>query len=232
MQTSRLVLASSSNRMQDKIMTPNDRMSSSADRGATEGRPRWNHNLEYHRLVLGAIPAGARTALDVGTGDGYLARDLRQRVPEVTAIDADAAVLDRARTLDPGVHWVHGDALTHLLPEAGFDVVASIATLHHFPDAGAALARMAALTAPGGVLVVVGLAPSTTPIDVAYDLAGVVQHRLRLRGRELWEHTAPTAWPPPLSYRKVRRLAKRVLPGVRWRRLLLWRFVLIWRKPL
>ncbi len=120
----------------------------SPDWGATEGRPRWNHNLEYHRLVIGAIPAGARTALDVGTGDGYLARDLRQVVPEVTAIDADAAVLDRARSLDPGVHWVLGDALTHPLPEAGFDAVASIATLHHLPDATAALARMAALTAP------------------------------------------------------------------------------------
>ena len=42
---------------------------------------RWNHNLHYHRLVLDAVPAHARTALDVGTGDGLLAADLRRRVP-------------------------------------------------------------------------------------------------------------------------------------------------------
>jgi hypothetical protein len=38
-------------------------------------------------------------------------------------------------------------------------------------------------------------------------------------------------WPPPDSFGQTRRLARRVLPGVRYRRLLLWRYSLVWTKP-
>nr|WP_300142588.1 class I SAM-dependent methyltransferase [Propionicimonas sp.] len=193
--------------------------------------PRWNHNLHYHRLILAGVPAGARTALDVGTGDGLLARDLHLIVPEVTAIDVDADVLERARAVDAAVHWTLGDVLTHPLPADGFDVVASVAVLHHFPDPDAGLRRLADLTAPGGLLAVVGLARSTSLLDFAHDVAGTVQHQYLSRRRGFWDHTAPTVWPPPHSYREVRRLASRVLPGVRWRRLPLWRYALLWHKP-
>ncbi|MGC3994180.1 MAG: class I SAM-dependent methyltransferase [Propionicimonas sp.] len=191
---------------------------------------RWNHNLHYHRLVLDAVPAGAHSALDVGTGDGLLAKDLHRVVPAVTAIDLDADVLERARTEDPGVRWVHGDALTHPFP-GPFDVVASIAVLHHFADPADALARMADLTAPGGLLAVIGLARSATPVDYAYEMAGIVQHQVLSRRRGYWDHTAPTVWPPPHTYREVHDIARRALPGVRWRHLPLWRYALLWRKP-
>lgn len=190
--------------------------------------PRWNHNIEYHRLVLDALPSCARTALDVGTGDGLLARDLHRVVPDVTGIDVDAEVLARAHAEDPGVTWVQGDVLTH--PLGSFDVVASVAVLHHFTDPEAALRRLADLTNPGGLLAIVGLARSSTPEDIAYDLAGTARHQRLRRTRGFWDHTAPTVWPPPQSYREVRRLARQVLPGVRWRRLLLWRYALLWRK--
>lgn len=192
---------------------------------------RWNHNLHYHQLILDAVPADARTALDVGTGDGLLAHDLHRAISEVTAIDVDEDVLSRARAEDPDVTWVLGDALTQPFPAESFDVVASIAVLHHFSDPEAALRRLASLVAPGGLLAVVGLARSTTPLDFGYDLAGTAQHQYLSRRRGFWDHTAPTVWPPPHSYRDVRRMAWRVLPGVHWRRLPLWRYALLWRKP-
>lgn len=198
---------------------------------AERGAVRWNHNLHYHRLIIDAVPAGACTALDIGTGDGLLACDLHRLVPEVTGIDLDAEVLGRARSEDPGVTWVLGDALTHPFAPGSFDVVASVAVLHHFPDAEAALTRMAELTAPGGLLAVIGLARSTTPTDYAWELAGIAQHQYLRRRRGYWEHSAPTVWPPPHSYRQVRDVARSVLPGVRWRHLPLWRYALLWRKP-
>jgi SAM-dependent methyltransferase len=193
--------------------------------------PRWNHNLHYHRLILDEVPAGARTALDVGTGDGLLARDLHRIVPDVTAIDLAADVLERARAEDADVHWVRGDVFTHPFAIESFDVVASIAVLHHFPDLEAGLRRLAELTAPGGLLAVVGLARSTSLVDLAYDVAGTAQHQYLSRRRGFWDHTAPTVWPPPHSYREVRHLATQVLPGARWRRLPLWRYALLWHKP-
>lgn len=192
---------------------------------------RWNHNIQYHRLILDAVPAGSRTALDVGCGNGLLSVELREAVPEVTGIDLDQTVLEDARQHSDGITWVRGDAMTYDFGKT-FDVVASVATLHHLPDLDAALSRLADLTSPGGVLAVVGVARTSRPKDVLLHLAGAVQHRWMARKHEFWEHASPTVWPPPHDYVTVRRTAERVLPGVQWRQLLLWRYALIWRKPL
>lgn len=191
---------------------------------------RWNHNLHYHPLVLDAVPAHARTALDVGTGDGLLATDLRRRVEHVVGIDTDADVLRRARAAGDDIAWVHGDALAAPFPDGAFDVVASVAVLHHLPDLADGLRRLSTLVAPGGVLVDVGLARSVGWRDAPWELAGAVQHHVLRRTRTYWEHTAPTVWPPPHTYDQVRDVARRVLPGVRWRRLPLWRYALVWQR--
>lgn len=192
---------------------------------------RWNHNIHYHRIVLDALPAGARTALDVGTGDGLLAADLRRRVAHVVGIDADADVLARARAEHPAIDYVHGDVMTYDFRPPRFDVVASIATVHHLPHLDAALRRLSALVASGGLLAVIGLACATRPGDWALGAVGAVQHRLLRRRRGYWEHTAPTVWPPPHSYAEARRTVREVLPDARWRRLPMWRYAVLWRRP-
>lgn len=196
----------------------------------TDLRTHWNHNTHYHRLVLRSLPDGARTALDVGTGDGLLAADLREHVPDVTGIDLDRPSLDRARALRDDVTWIEGDALTYPLPEGHFDLVASIAAVHHFPDLGAGLTRLAALTAPGGRLVVVALARNARPADFLADFPGIVQHQVLARTRGLWEHGSPIS-EPRHTYAEARRIAADALPGMRWRRLPLFRYALTWRRP-
>jgi len=42
--------------------------------------------------------------------------------------------------------------------------------------------------------------------------------------KSYWDHSAPTVWPPPASYADMRRIAAQELPGVRYRRHLLWRY--------
>jgi hypothetical protein len=42
---------------------------------------------------------------------------------------------------------------------------------------------------------------------------------------------SPAIWPPPLTYRDMRRLATDVLPGARYRRHLYWRYSQVWAKP-
>ena len=136
---------------------------------------RWNHNTHYHRMVLDAVPPGATSALDVGCGEGMLARELRARVPNVTGIDLDEPSIALAREAGGGVEYVLGDALTH--PMGPFDLVVSVATLHHL-DARAGLRRFADLTAPGGRLVVVGLAADDGLRDAPREPRGSrCQHR-------------------------------------------------------
>ncbi|AQZ66330.1 unnamed protein product [[Actinomadura] parvosata subsp. kistnae] len=196
----------------------------------TDLRARWNHNTHYHHLALEAVAPAARTALDVGTGDGLLATALRELVPHVTAIDLDPEVLDRARATGADVDWVVGDVMSSPLPEGHFDVVTSIATVHHLPDLGAALARLASLTAPGGALVVIGCARNGHPRDYLMDLAGIVQHQVLSRTRGYWNHTAPVQMTFPHTYAQVKQVASAVLPGMRWRRLPLFRYAVVWRK--
>ncbi|WP_028709053.1 class I SAM-dependent methyltransferase [Propionicicella superfundia] len=191
---------------------------------------RWNHNIHYHAVILGALPRNARTALDVGTGNELLATELHRRIPHVTGLDVDADVLALAHAEDPGVTWIRGDILTYPFPRASFDVVASVAALHHLADPATALRRFAELVRPGGVVAVVGMARSTRPVDWAHDVAGVVGHRVLSVGRTAWEHSAPTVRPPH-SYAEVRAAARHALPGCRWRRLAMWRYVVLWNRP-
>jgi len=36
----------------------------------------WNHNVQYHDVILRAVPRQCRRALDVGCGQGLLAQHL------------------------------------------------------------------------------------------------------------------------------------------------------------
>jgi ubiquinone/menaquinone biosynthesis C-methylase UbiE len=197
---------------------------------AVSAPQRWNHNTHYHSLILASVPQGCQRSLDVGCGEGMLARELRQVVPWVTGIDRDAASIELARRLDEDIDFILGDFMTHPFEPASFDHIASIAALHHM-DAAAALERMRWLLAPGGTLAIVGLARNRYPVDLPFAIAGAAGHRLHRLGKPCWEDSAPRLWPPPDTFGETRRLARRVLPGVRYRRLLLFRYSLVWTKP-
>lgn len=189
---------------------------------------RWNHNLHYHRLVLAAVPSGAQTALDLGCGEGILTRDLRTCVPQVTGIDLDEPSLALAREAGGDITYVRGDVMTALLEPA--DLVASIATLHHL-DARPALRRFAELVAPGGRLVIVGLARSDGMRDAPREAAAVAARAVAVRRRGYWEHSAPQVWPPPETYAAMRAIVHDELPGAQFRRHLYWRWSLVWDRP-
>lgn len=194
-------------------------------------RGRWNHNLHYGRRVLAMVPDGARDALDVGCREGWLVRCLRSRVNHVVGIDLDHGSLAAARAHDDdeGVEYLLGDFTTYPFEPESFDVVTTIASLHHV-DEKAALRRMSELLGPGGLLGVVGLARTRSPRDLGLDLGGVVVTRLHKRTGRYWETPAPKV-SPPHSYGELRRMTAIVLPGRRFQRGVMWRYVLSWRKP-
>jgi 2-polyprenyl-3-methyl-5-hydroxy-6-metoxy-1,4-benzoquinol methylase len=194
---------------------------------------RWNHNIHYFDVLLGAVPTSAKSALDVGCGDGMLARLLAQSVERVVGIDRDAEQIElaKASTTTVQLEFVQGDVMNYPFAET-FDAVLSVATLHHLPTE-AALRRLADLVSPGGVVAIVGLARSTSLVDFAHDGVGTVLTQVLKRsgGRRFYEHSAPIVWPPDDSHATVRRIAAAVLPGAVYRRHPLWRYTLVWRKP-
>jgi SAM-dependent methyltransferase len=111
-----------------------------------------------HRLLLDAVPAGART-LDVGCATGYLAGELAARGCAVVGVEADPDAAAAATASGAFGRVVAGDVETdacraELGALAPFDALVCGDVLEHLRGPWDALAFLAALLAPDGRAVV------------------------------------------------------------------------------
>jgi SAM-dependent methyltransferase len=205
----------------------------------------WDHNAYYHRLLLRQMPQHCQRVLDAGCGAGAFAAQLAQRSEQVDALDRSAAMIEEAKRRTPGnVNCVLADILAGPLPGKNYDVIFSISALHHMPLQDSLLVLAAALR-PGGVLAAIALPRRDLRHELPAEIAGAAGHRLlgamflakRSLGRsggfatDSARPAMPVVMDPPLTTREVASQAAAVLPGVRVRRLLFWRYLLTWQKP-
>jgi SAM-dependent methyltransferase len=108
---------------------------------------------------------GDERALDAGTGTGALAFALSPLVREVVAVDVVPELLEQARARAdayPNVTFREGDATDLPFGDGEFDLAGSLRTLHHVPRPELAVAELARVTRPGGIIFV---ADQIAPID-------------------------------------------------------------------
>jgi SAM-dependent methyltransferase len=150
-----------------------------------------------------------------------LTRRLRKLVPLVVGIDSDQVRIELARSCDGtgSIVYILGDFMDCPFPPASFDLITSIAALHHMP-ADSALSRMRELLIPGGTLAIIGLARNgiiglarNGIIDLPFELARAIATRLHTHRKGYWNHPSPMVWPPPLSYRQMRHIAAGDFPA-------------------
>ncbi|HEY4851669.1 MAG TPA: class I SAM-dependent methyltransferase [Streptosporangiaceae bacterium] len=96
--------------------------------------------------------------LEVGAGPGLTTDVLRRHAAHVTAVELDVGLADRlaARLAGTNVEVVAADATRLPFAAGRFSAAACLTMLHHIPSAAlqdAALAEMARVLRPGGVLV-------------------------------------------------------------------------------
>jgi SAM-dependent methyltransferase len=194
------------------------------------GDARWNSNLHAFERLLRQVPAGASTGLDVGCGEGETARRLRVRVPSVVGIDPDEASIAEARSYGDDIDYRVAALDTAALDDGSFDVVTAVAMLHHV-EQREALVRLASLVAPGGVLLVVGLARSRSLADFARDAVDSIAIRPHTIRKGMWETPAPKVWPPPLTFAQSRSVSIEVLDGATFERIPFFRYGLTWHRP-
>ena len=205
----------------------------------------WDHNAYYHRLLLRHLPRPCHRVLDVGCGAGAFATELASRAGHVDALDRSPAMIEIASRVTPSnVTCILADVLDEPLPDEGYDAIVSVNALHHVPLEDV-LPRLAAALRPGGVLAAAALPRLDLRRELPAELAATVGHRLfgiafatlRASGRGGWygkqpsHKIMPVVPHPPLTTRQVRQQASAILPGARVRRLVFWRYFLLWQKP-
>jgi SAM-dependent methyltransferase len=205
----------------------------------------WDHNAYYQRLLLSQLPRRCGRVLEVGCGAGAFAARLAGHAEHVDAVDQSAAMIEAARRRAPAnVSCIHADVMKLPLPADHYGAIVSITALHHAP-LGDALRHLAPALRPGGVLAAVVLPPSDLPREVLVETVAAAANRafgalfamLRTTGRGGWYRPEPThalmpkVFDPPLTTHRAREVAAATLPGAQVRRLLFWRYLLVWRRP-
>ncbi|WP_069164846.1 class I SAM-dependent methyltransferase [Nocardia altamirensis] len=206
----------------------------------------WQHNTFYHRFLLRHLPNPCARVLDVGCGTGAFAAELADHADHVDAIDRSPVMIDAAEQRSPSnVTYLLGDILDQPLPDETYDAIVSISTLHHLP-LDEVLPVLAKALRPGGVLAAVALPRTDLPRELPIELLAALGHRalgavfavLRAAGRGDWharesnDADMPVVLDPPLTTRQVRQQVRALLPGARVRRLVYWRYSLVWHKPI
>jgi SAM-dependent methyltransferase len=109
---------------------------------------------EYEEQILPIVAeqlAGRRHVLDVGTGEGQLARHLLAHgVERVTGLDPTVNQLREAVARGGGARYVRGDAVRMPFADASFDGVLACLVFEHIAEIDDALAEVARVLAPGG----------------------------------------------------------------------------------
>lgn len=187
---------------------------------------RWNHNAHYFPLLSARIPAAAGRVLDIGCGDGTFCRFVAAEGRFVIGVDTDRGILPPA---SDGVRFAATSADALGLPDEAFDAVVMSMVLHHV-DAERGMTEAARVLAPGGVLLILGFGRFGGLRDVPHELRDVVVHQVLSRRMRMWEPATVRADPAD-TWSGTIATAQRVLPGCRYRRLAMWRYLVEWRKP-
>jgi len=129
----------------------------------------WHYRAPFFAHI---VPAPGRRTLEIGCGEGRVARDLAQRGHAVTAVDASPTLLRYAREADPAGRYLVADAAALPFPEGAFDLVVAYNALMDIADMPGAVREAARVLEPGGRFCIC----VTHPLNDAGGFDGPEQH--------------------------------------------------------
>ena len=124
------------------------------------------HDHFYWRFnrprLLDLLPEPGRLTLDVGCGEGRLARELQELGHTVVGIDSSPRLAEAARAADPPTQVIVRDAVDLPLDDGVADLAVACMSLLVFEDLDRSVAEIARVLRPGGALVFATLHPSNS----------------------------------------------------------------------
>jgi len=100
--------------------------------------------------LLALLPDPGRLTVDVGGGEGRVARELKARGHKVVVVEGSAALADAARDADPDLEVLTADAAAMPLGDGAADLAVASMSLLNMDDLDAVVAEVARVLAPGG----------------------------------------------------------------------------------
>lgn len=87
--------------------------------------------LERERVgvLMQMLPSRCSSVLDIGCRDGFITRQLADRIAQVTALDLQLPRID-----DPRIHCMSGNAAELPFPDGSFDLVFCAEVIEHIPS--------------------------------------------------------------------------------------------------
>jgi SAM-dependent methyltransferase len=195
----------------------------------------------FHReRFFELLPPPGRLTLDVGCGEGRLARDLRERGHNVRAFDTSPALVDAALAADASLDVARADAAALPVADGAADLVVSFMVLMNVDDLDGVVREAARVLEPDGRFCIAITHPlntagefETTDPNSPFVIRGSYfeQHRKELRAergglamtfvdlhRPLQEY-AGALEQTGFAIERIREIGENEEPPQRWRRL-------------
>jgi ubiquinone/menaquinone biosynthesis C-methylase UbiE len=104
------------------------------------------------QAFLALLPPPPGLTLDLGCGEGRIARELTARGYDVVGVDSSRSMVAAARDLHPHGRYEVADAAALPYDDGAFDLVVAFMSLQDMDDVGAALREASRVLRPGGQL--------------------------------------------------------------------------------
>ena len=196
----------------------------------TRQRQIWNHNYAYHRWISKNV-GNRKHILDVGCGNGVLARYLSTAENHVLGIDPSAVSIQNAikNNEKSNVSFLQTTFEDFQADGNRFDAIIFVASMHHM-NMEDAIEKAKKLLQRNGILIIVGLSKPSNFWDWALETARIIPSKIVsvIRGNmpsEAMDMDVSYDFP---AMDEVRRIYKTHLRGCKIRYGLHYRYLLTW----
>ncbi|MDR2392834.1 MAG: class I SAM-dependent methyltransferase [Treponema sp.] len=201
----------------------------------------WDHNQQYQKYLLQNIPQHCKCILDVGCGTGELTEKLSRYAHEIIAIDVSNNMVQEAqkRNAHEKVTYINIAAEKYLEEtDKRFDVIISVAALHHMNEERILEAMKAKLTKKGKI-VILDLVKNETVVEYVLSILATVVNpiiRFIMRGRIGIPKEEREAWAGHFQYdtyltiKEVKKIVTRALGKGKIKRHFFWRYSIVYNQ--
>jgi 2-polyprenyl-3-methyl-5-hydroxy-6-metoxy-1,4-benzoquinol methylase len=199
----------------------------------------WDHNQQYQNYLLKNIPQNCNCILDVGCGTGELTKKLVPYSTEIIGIDISENMVNEAlkRNNDEKIKYINISVEKYLEEtDRKFDIIISIAALHHMNEEKILEAMKNKLT-KGGRIIILDLVKGGIVDYIAAMIAVPLSIILRLKNngglrvskeqRAAWE--GHFHYDKYLTIKEAKRIVRKKLGKAKVKKHLFWRYSIVYK---